>query len=193
MDEFSRHLTDAGYVIEQQARLSPELSAFIEDGGFAIFEEKPQSGLALYDRHGETIHLARHPEYVFERFEDVPPLVVSTLLFIENRELLDSDIPTRNPAVEWDRFTAAAANTVTQHFGASTHRFGGSTLAIQIEKFRHSPEGRTGSVGDKLRQITSASLRAYRNGPDTTAPPAGASFSTTSMRLRSPRVRGSAK
>jgi membrane peptidoglycan carboxypeptidase len=169
LGEFSRHLTDAGYAVEQQARLSPELSAFIEDGGFAIFDEKAQSGLVLYDRRGEIIHLARHPEYVFQRFEDVPPLVVSTLLFIENRELLDSDIPTRNPAVEWDRFTAAAANTVTQHFGASSHRFGGSTLATQIEKFRHSPEGRTGSVGEKLRQITSASLRAYRNGPDTRA------------------------
>ena len=167
LSEFSKHLTNAGYAIEQQARLSPELLAFIEDGGFAIFDEKPQSGLTLYDRRGETIHLARHPENVFQRFEDVPPLVVSTLLFIENRELLDTDVPTRNPAVEWDRFTAAAANAVTQHFGASTHRFGGSTLATQIEKFRHSPEGRTGSVGDKLRQITSASLRAYRNGPDT--------------------------
>ncbi|MFO1155041.1 MAG: transglycosylase domain-containing protein [Rhodospirillales bacterium] len=167
LNDFTRHLTEAGYTIDQQARVSPELSAFIDEGGFAIFDEKPQSGLVLYDRRGEAIHLARHPEYVFQRFGDVPPLVVSTLLFIENRELLDTESPTQNPAVEWDRFTAAAANTVTQHFGASSHRFGGSTLATQIEKFRHSPEGRTGSVGDKLRQITSASLRAYRNGPDT--------------------------
>ncbi len=169
LGEFATHLTEAGYAIEQQARLSPELSAFIDEGGFAIFDEKPQSGLVLYDRRGETIHLARHPEYVFQRFEDVPPLIVSTLLFIENRELLDAAVPTRNPAVEWDRFTAAAANTLTQHLGASTQRFGGSTLATQIEKFRHSPDGRTASVGDKLRQITSASLRAYRNGPDTRA------------------------
>ncbi|MFO1126896.1 MAG: transglycosylase domain-containing protein [Rhodospirillales bacterium] len=167
LGDFSTRLEKAGYTIEQQARLSPELAAFIDEGGFAIFDEKAQSGLMLYDRHGEPIHLARHPEYVFERFEDIPPLVVSTLLFIENRELLDTDIPTRNPAVEWDRFTAAAANTVTQHLGASSQRFGGSTLATQIEKFRHSPDGRTASVGDKLRQITSASLRAYRNGPDT--------------------------
>src|SRR5262249_3719722 len=47
------------------------------------------------------------------------------------------------------------------------HVQGGSTLATQIEKFRHSPQGRTGSGSDKMRQIFAASLRAYRNGPDT--------------------------
>jgi membrane peptidoglycan carboxypeptidase len=46
---------------------------------------------------------------------------------------------------------------------------GGSTLATQIEKFRHSPEGRTAGGIDKLRQIFSASLRAYRDGTDTRA------------------------
>jgi membrane peptidoglycan carboxypeptidase len=45
---------------------------------------------------------------------------------------------------------------------------GGSTLATQIEKYRHSPEGRTGSMPDKLRQMVSATLRAYQQGEDTT-------------------------
>lgn len=166
---FIRHLTEAGYQVDRQARLSPELVRFIDHGGFAIFDEKAQTGLTLTDRHGETIHGARHPERVFRAFEEIPPLVVATLLFVENRELLDAQFPTQNPAVEWDRFAAAAANTLTQHLDAGGHRFGGSTLATQIEKFRHSPDGRTGGVGDKLRQITSASFRAYRDGPDTSA------------------------
>ena len=46
---------------------------------------------------------------------------------------------------------------------------GGSTLATQIEKLRHSPGGRTSSPLDKLRQVTGASLKAYRYGPDTGA------------------------
>ena len=46
---------------------------------------------------------------------------------------------------------------------------GGSTLATQIEKLRHSPGGRTSSPLDKLRQVTAASLKAYRSGPDTRA------------------------
>ncbi|MGA7816316.1 penicillin-binding transpeptidase domain-containing protein, partial [Caballeronia sp.] len=44
---------------------------------------------------------------------------------------------------------------------------GGSTLATQIEKFRHSPDGRTSTPPEKLRQIASASVRAYLNGPQT--------------------------
>jgi hypothetical protein len=46
---------------------------------------------------------------------------------------------------------------------------GGSTLATQIEKYRHSPHGRTDSVGEKLRQMASASLRAYLGGEHTLA------------------------
>src|SRR6185437_14790677 len=41
------------------------------------------------------------------------------------------------------------------------------TLATQIEKFRHSPDGRTATPREKLRQIASASVRAYLNGPQT--------------------------
>ena len=44
---------------------------------------------------------------------------------------------------------------------------GGSTLPTQIEKYRHSPEGLTASMGAKLRQMGTASLRAYLNGPNT--------------------------
>ncbi len=46
---------------------------------------------------------------------------------------------------------------------------GGSTLATQIEKFHHSPGGQTGGVGDKLRQMLTASARIYMDGPDTMA------------------------
>src|SRR6202012_3549514 len=41
---------------------------------------------------------------------------------------------------------------------------GGSTLATQLEKLRHSPRGRTSSPVDKLRQMTSATLAAYEDG-----------------------------
>jgi membrane peptidoglycan carboxypeptidase len=45
---------------------------------------------------------------------------------------------------------------------------GGSTLATQIEKYRHSPDGRTSSLSEKLVQMSSATLRAYQYGEDTT-------------------------
>jgi hypothetical protein len=36
-------------------------------------------------------------------------LVVNTLLFIENRELLEPSRTRRNPTIEWDRFSHAVA------------------------------------------------------------------------------------
>jgi len=39
-------------------------------------------------------------QHVFDRYEDIPPLVVKALLFVENRELEDLDTATRNPVVE---------------------------------------------------------------------------------------------
>jgi membrane peptidoglycan carboxypeptidase len=169
MPSFIQSLQQQGFVITQQARLSPELASFIDHGGFAVFREKAQTGLTLTDRNGEVMYLSRHPERAFSNFSAIPRVVIDTLLFIENRELLNDEFPHRNPAVEWDRFAAAAANAVAGQFDAGGKRFGGSTLATQIEKYRHSPEGRTGGIEDKLRQITTASARAYQDGPDTTA------------------------
>jgi membrane peptidoglycan carboxypeptidase len=167
MPSFIRSLEQQGFVVTQQARLSPELANFVDYGGFAVFHEKAQTGVTLKDRAGEVLYFSRHPERVFADFKSIPRLVVDTLLFVENRELLDARFPTRNPAVEWDRFAAAAVNVVSGQFEAGGKRFGGSTLATQIEKYRHSPEGRTTSIEDKLRQITTASVRAYQDGPDT--------------------------
>ncbi len=53
--------------------------------------------------------------------------------------------------------------------GLASHVEGGSTLATQLEKYRHSPEGRTDSATDKLKQMAAASLKAYQDGPDTRA------------------------
>ena len=41
------------------------------------------------------------------RFEELPPLLVNTLLFLENRELLDPFDPRSNPVIEWDRLAKA--------------------------------------------------------------------------------------
>jgi len=44
---------------------------------------------------------------------------------------------------------------------------GGSTLATQLEKYRHSPDGLTVSGAEKIRQMISATVRAYQAGPET--------------------------
>lgn len=162
-------LTADLYTVEMQAVVSPRFDAFTADGGFAVYREKTQAGLTLLDRGGAVLYAARYPERVFGGFEEVPPLVVDTLLFIENRELLDNAQPRRNPAVEWDRFAAAVATLPVQWLNPDHRVPGGSTLATQIEKYRHSPDGRTDGAREKLRQMITASVRAYLDGEDTGA------------------------
>ncbi|MBS1188482.1 MAG: glycosyl transferase family 51 [Rhodocyclaceae bacterium] len=162
-------LAAAGFEITAQARQSPGFVDLTGRGFYPIYREKSQAGLTILDRRGDPLYSTRYPERQYDRFEAVPPVLVASLLYIENRELLDADHPRRNPAVEWDRLGRAVAGRAIRAVDASASRAGGSTLATQIEKFRHSPDGRTHDAAEKLRQMTSASLRAYQDGEETLA------------------------
>jgi membrane peptidoglycan carboxypeptidase len=157
-----------GYAVERQARESPALQAFQKSGGFPPYPEKAVAGLTMLAADGRPYYAAEHPKGTYGSFVAIPKIVTESLLFIEDRQLLDLDHPARNPAVNWDRLSLAMLKFGSGHPGGGG-RPGGSTLATQIEKSRHSPGGRTTAAGEKLHQMISASLRAYRNGPDTTA------------------------
>src|SRR5690606_23926443 len=79
------------FLITAQARQSPALLAYGEHGFFPPFNEKVQAGLAISDCRGEPLYLYRYPQQLYPSFADIPPLVVNSLLFIENRHLLDQD------------------------------------------------------------------------------------------------------
>src|SRR5450759_3573468 len=157
------------FEIVKQARISEGMAAIVDKGYFAPYPEKTQAGLRILDSHHTPLFQARYPKRVFERFDDIAPILVETLLFIENRELLDTEHPKRNPAVEWDRLAKAVADRAAHALDSDRDSPGGSTLATQIEKYRHSPEGRTSSVREKLRQMGSASVRSYLDGEQTMA------------------------
>lgn len=167
MPAFLNRLRAKGYRIHAQARLSYQLAELIETGYFPPYPEKSQAGLRVLDCRGAPLFSANHPVHVYAHFNAVPPLVVNTLLYIENRELLDTEHPTRNPAVEWGRLGKAIVEQGIKIFDPDYDAPGGSTLATQIEKYRHSPGGITASFNEKFRQMMSASLRAYANGVDT--------------------------
>jgi len=157
------------YEVTAQARFSPKMVELTDMGVFATYREKTRTGLSIFDCRDQPLFTASYPERIYGSFAQTPPALVQSLLFIENRELLDDKYPKRNPAVEWDRLSKAILEKTASAVGAGSHRAaGGSTLATQIEKYRHSPEGRTGSMKDKLQQMISASLRAYQQGEDTT-------------------------
>ncbi|PJC98821.1 glycosyl transferase family 51 [Janthinobacterium sp. BJB1] len=166
LPDFITKLNARDYAVTAQARMSPKMVQLVDMGIFATYHEKNRAGLSILDCRAAPLFAASYPERMFDGFADAPPALVQSLLFIENRELLDPGTPGRNPAVEWDRLSKAILDKALNLFGG--HRGGGgSTLATQIEKYRHSEDGRTSSMQDKLLQMMSASLRSYQDGENT--------------------------
>jgi len=169
MPDYLAKLKTRDFVIAAQAHISPKMVELADMGLFATYREKTKTGLAILDCKSQPLFVSRYPERFYESFDATPALLIKSLLFIENRELLDTEYPKRNPAVEWDRFSKAVFDKSLHMFSRDDKRSaGGSTLATQIEKYRHSPDGRTSSLSEKLRQMVSATLRAYQYGEDTT-------------------------
>ncbi|WP_263260764.1 transglycosylase domain-containing protein [Pseudomonas sp. RIT-PI-S] len=164
---FVSRLLQRNYAVQRQVRFSPALTRYAGYGLFIPYAEKPQAGLLIDDCTTAELYHFRYPQQLYQRFDEIPPLVVNSLLFIENRHLLDADQPTQNPAVDWPRFAKAAWSQIARTLGLPGQSAGGSTLATQLEKYRHSPDGLTTSGGEKLRQMLSASVRAYQDGPQT--------------------------
>ncbi|MDD5125192.1 transglycosylase domain-containing protein [Methylovulum sp.] len=162
-------LKKAGYGISAQADFSPMMAELVDYGLFTVYHEKTQAGLRILDRRNQLVFKAVYPAYGYPNFEAVPPVILNTLLFIENRELLNEQNNQVNPAIEWDRLGFASLQLMAHKLGATSSVPGGSTLATQIEKYRHSPNGYTNSISDKFRQMGTASVRAYLMGPDTRA------------------------
>jgi membrane peptidoglycan carboxypeptidase len=164
---FLDRLRNENYTIEEQARDSGSSLLLARLGVYPIYHEKNQAGLDIVDQRGGVLYSFRDPQQTYPDFSSVPLLVVHTLLFIENRHLLDESAPESNPAIEWGRLGHAVLDfglhKVDRHHSVT----GGSTLATQLEKLRHSPEGRTHSPAEKIRQIASATLRSYQDGPRT--------------------------
>jgi len=169
LNRFTRRLEREGFTVESQARWSETLRDLASFGLPPIYREKNQAGLTLLDSTGQPWSIAQYPGRIYPTFESIPPVIIKSLLFIENRELLDEEAPNRNPAVEWDRFARAIADLGMRQITRGSRSSGGSTLITQLEKVRHSPEGRTATPADKLKQMLTASLRAYQEGPSTLA------------------------
>jgi membrane peptidoglycan carboxypeptidase len=96
-----------GYDVVAQARSNPAMARIANLGLFPPYHEKAQAGLHINGRAGAPLFRAIQPTHAYETFDDIPSVLVASLLYIENRELLDEATPRRNPAVEWDRLARA--------------------------------------------------------------------------------------
>lgn len=167
LPQMVQRLESESYAVTAQSRMSPRLLDLTQQGLFPPYHEKARAGLTITDRSARPLFESRHPRRVYAGFDAIPPVLVSSLLFIENRDLLDADRPMLNPAIDWSRLSRAVGDQMLRAIDPDRSAGGGSTLATQIEKYRHSPEGRTDSPREKLRQMLSASLRAYLDGENT--------------------------
>ena len=167
LPQFIASLSEHHFQVAEQARWSQGMRRFVGLGAFPVYPEKDETGIRIFDRTGDQIYSAQFPERVYSGFQDIPDLVSRSLLFIEDRYLLDRQQPEHNAAVEWNRFFLAVAGRIGGWFIPGVKEGGGSTLATQIEKFRHSPRGLTGGVGEKLRQMLTASAHVYSGGRNT--------------------------
>ncbi|MEI6145443.1 MAG: transglycosylase domain-containing protein [Methylococcales bacterium] len=161
------HLKINGFSVTSQASISPMMAELADYGLFSIYHEKSQAGLRITDKNDQIVFNSLFPAHGYPNFKAIPPLILDTLLFIENRELLSDDNSTVNPAIEWDRLGYAGLQLMANKLGATSAVPGGSTLATQLEKYRHSKNGYTNSIIDKFRQMGTASVRAYLMGPNT--------------------------
>ncbi|QJI30809.1 penicillin-binding protein [Pseudomonas sp. ADAK18] len=167
LGDFLPRLLKRDYLIQSQTRFSDALMDYTRHGLFVPYAEKIQAGLSITDCRATSLYQFSYPQQFYPTFASIPPVVINSLLFIENRDLLDPAQPRANPAVDWPRFAKAAWSQVAKLLHLPGQTAGGSTLATQLEKYRHSPDGLTLSGGEKIRQMISASVRTYQGGPDT--------------------------
>ncbi len=157
---------NGSYEIKEQAELSIFHKRLVDQGINPLYRIKSTAGLQLLDTTGKSIYDTR-PALAFNSYSDIPPLLVEMLLFIENKELLN-DSPYYNPAIEFDRLAKVLFEYLLKRMTLNEEKqAGGSTLATQMEKYNFSEDGKTNGAMDKIMQISSATLRSYISGRDT--------------------------
>ena len=159
---FQARLEAQKYRVTRQVRQSETMRTVLERGISPPYPEWPAAGLEVRGSDGASLFRYGQAEFLFDKTAGIPPLLVKTLLFLENRALANPATRWQNPVIEWDRTLKAAMMYVGAKLNLPVPVQGGSTLAVQLEKFRHSPNGRTDTPLEKLRQIIGAGLSGRR-------------------------------
>jgi hypothetical protein len=129
LPRFTSRLEASGDRIAEQARDSNSYMLLTGLGLYPMYREKDQTGLEILDGAGQPIYTVHYPARIYLNPSEIPSLVVNTLLFIENRDLLDARHPYLNPALEWSRLSRAVVQYSVHQVDHDIPRIGGSTLA----------------------------------------------------------------
>lgn len=167
LPQWNDKLQQSGFYISQQSQFSDNLRRYTDYGFYPPYDEKSQTGLIIKGCKQDSMYQAQAPAMQFATLQEMAPILVKSLLFVEDRTLLTPEHPRANPVLNLPRLGAAVWSQLQRAAGIPAAAAGGSTLATQLEKYRHSPQGLTSDVADKFRQLVSASVRVYQAGVDT--------------------------
>ncbi|HEY0902054.1 MAG TPA: transglycosylase domain-containing protein, partial [Micavibrio sp.] len=133
-----------------------------------IFPRKPQSGITIRDMNGEKMYSGDTPHNYYQKFDDVPEIIVQSFCLVEDKNICDTDkADSYNAAINWWRATQAAGMAIGKKLHITSKIEGGSTLPIQIAKNDSWEKGRTRGLLDKAEQMLTASTDMYALGADT--------------------------
>lgn len=167
LGNFRTRLENQGYRVVLQAQQSEMMVFLLNRKVSPPYREPVETGMAVAGADHLPLFQYAQGDFLFKKAGDIPALISKTLLFLENRDLDRPATDWQNPVIEWNRMLKAMLYYIGAKLQLPVPVQGGSTLAVQLEKFRHSPNGRTDTPLEKLRQVFAASLKAYRAGKNT--------------------------
>jgi len=85
LPSFIESLSARHFAVAHQAQWSRSLDDCAENGGYAIYGEKSRTGFELFDRDRNPLYRVSYPQRTYDSFQSIPPLVVDTLLFVEDQ------------------------------------------------------------------------------------------------------------
>ena len=155
---------------------------------------KDAGGAHILDRRGRASMPRCYPPSAYKSFDRDPARGGRLAALHREPRAPRPDATHLNPAVEWDRFAAGGAQRSAGSRSAGTPtRPGGSTLATQLEKLRHSPEGRTvGAAREAEADVHGGGARVPRRPREPALAPRGGGR-LHQLRCRSRRCRGAAR
>ena len=85
LDSLQKLLTARDYQVASQACPSPELMRLAARGITPPYTEKQAGTLHILDRSGTDLYRAPHDLFAFGFYDSLPPVLVRSLLYVENR------------------------------------------------------------------------------------------------------------
>ena len=108
IDAYSARLAAQGYPLV--ARASSETPSILGYKIYPPYKEKAQTGLTITADTGELTYQSEFPRQVYANYDSIPPILLQSLFYAENRELLEPHDEDWNPAIECS--TAEEGNVV---------------------------------------------------------------------------------